>query len=191
MRRTASAMAFWAMAAIAAHAQESAPIPITEVGLNFSTTTIYPSDGVPRFTSRGGSGSSVYNFNKTFSAVADLGAYHNGSDANLDPTTFTYLFGPRMNLRKDRFTPYVQALAGGVRLTSPFLMDPNTGNTTARNAFAAAFGGGMDVRATQHIYLKPFQVEYMTTRIPNFWSVNNTQNNLRYSAGIVFRFGRK
>src|SRR6185436_500600 len=105
---------------------------------------------------------------------------HNGSDINLNPTTFSYLFGPRMNLRKDKFTPYVQALAGGVRVNSDFV-DPNTGNQTAQTSVAAAFGGGVDIRASEHVYLKPFQMEYMMTRVPNLWSVNNTQNNLRYS----------
>ena len=32
------------------------------------------------------------------------------------------------------------------------------------------------------------QAEYFLTRIPN--GLNNRQNNFRYSAGIVLRFGR-
>jgi hypothetical protein len=190
MRRTAGVLAFWAMATIAANAQESASTPVAEVGMNFSTTAVYPGGGTPSFTATGGSGSFVYNINKTFGAVADLGGYHNGSDGNLSPTTFSYLFGPRLSLRKKKVTPYVQALFGGVRVTSNFV-DPNTGASAAQNAFAAAFGGGMDVRVSDHVYLKPFQVEYMMTRVPNLWSSNNMQNNLRYSAGIVFRIGSK
>ena len=191
MKRTAGILAFGFVATVTASAQEGAPTPKAEVGMSFSSTTVFPSGGVPSFTAPGGSGTFVYNFNKTFGAVADLGAYHNSSDANLDPTTFSYLFGPRVSWRKDRFTPYAQALVGGVRVTSPFLVDPISGNTTAQNAFATAFGGGLDLRATDHIYLKPVEVDYMLSRVPNFWSLNNTQSNLRYSAGIVFRFGKK
>ena len=190
MKRTAGVLAFWAMAAIAANAQESAPTPVAEVGMNFSSTTFYPSGGAPSFTAQGGSGALVYNFNKTLGVVADLGAYHNGSDVNFSPTAFSYLFGPRLNLRKQKVTPYVQALFGGVRVTSN-LLDPDTGVSVPQSAFAAAFGGGMDVRLSDHIYLKPFQVEYMMTRVPNLWSPDNMQNNLRYSAGIVFRIGSK
>ena len=191
MKRTAGILAFGFVATVTASAQEVAPTPKAEVGMNFSSTTVFPSGGVPSFTAPGGSGSFVYNFNKTFGAVADLGAYHNSSDVNLNPTTFSYLFGPRVSLRKEKFTPFAQALVGGVRVTSPFLVDPNTGNTSAQKAFAAAFGGGMDIRATDHIYLRPIEVEYMLTRVPNFWSLNDIQNNMRYSAGIVFRFGSK
>ena len=89
-----------------------------------------------------------------------------------------------------RFTPYVQALFGGAHVSTS-LLDPNTGNSFTQNGFAAAFGGGLDFRLTDHIAVKPFQLEYMMTQLPNVWSPTNTQNNLRYSAGIVFRFGSK
>ena len=125
-----------------------------------------------------------------FSAVADLGAYHNTADANFNPTTFTYLFGPRVSLRKSRVTPYFQALFGGARQWTSFA-DPVTGLTTPHNGFAAAFGGGLDVRVKEHILVKPFQVEYLMTQVNNPWSVDGTQNNLRYTAGIVFTFGSK
>ena len=70
-------------------------------------------------------------------------------------------------------------------------MDPVTGNAFVQNGFAAAFGGGLDVRLTDHIAVKPFQMEYFMTRTPNIWSANNPQNNIRYSAGMVFRLGTK
>ena len=121
-------------------AQETAT-PVAEVGANFSFTTSYPGTGAPSFTAPGGSGTFVYNFNRLFSAVADLGGYHNPTDANYDPTTFTYLFGPRVSVRKSRMTPYVQALFGGARQWTSFV-DPVLGTTTPHNGFAAAFGGG-------------------------------------------------
>jgi hypothetical protein len=60
-----------------------------------------------------------------------------------------------------------------------------------QNGFAAAFGGGLDIRVTDHVAVKPFQIEYLMTQVPNIWSPNNTQNNIRYSAGVVFRIGAK
>jgi len=39
--------------------------------------------------------------------------------------------------------------------------------------------------------LKPFQVDYLMTRVTNPWTTAGTQNNLRYSAGVVFTFGAK
>ena len=62
----------------------------------------------------GGSGTFVYNINKYLGITGDLGGYHNGDAENFSPTTFSYLFGPRLSLRKSaRFTPYVQTLFGG------------------------------------------------------------------------------
>ena len=60
----------------------------------------------------GGSGYVAYNLNRTkaFGLVADLGGYDSG---NYNRQTFSYLFGPRLNLRKSRFVPYVQFLFGG------------------------------------------------------------------------------
>lgn len=38
---------------------------------------------------------------------------------------------------------------------------------TTQNGFATAAGGGLDYRLTQHIGLKPIQVEYVATQLPN------------------------
>jgi opacity protein-like surface antigen len=165
-------------------------VPKVEVGANFSAVSFFPRAGVPSFTTEGGSGTIVYNFNRVLSGVADLGGYHNTEAANFNPTLFSYLFGPRLSLRKSRVTPYVQALVGGVRATTN-LIDPVSGASVTENGFAAAFGGGMDVRVSDRVWVKPFQVEYLLTQLPNIWSTSDNQHNLRYSAGVVFRFGSK
>ncbi len=177
------------LAAAVASAQESAT-PVVETGMNFSLTTLYPGSGVPSFTSMGGTGTVEYNINRTFGVVADLGGYHNTADVNFNPTTFTYLFGPRVNFRMSRITPYAQALFGGARVSSG-LTDPVTGNSFAQKGFAMAYGGGVDVRLTDHVYIKPFQLEYLMTQTPNIWSPDGNQNSMRFSAGVVFRFGSK
>ena len=178
----AGAMATWA--------QETAPTPAGEVGMNFSLANVHPGTGASSFTSSGGSGTFVYNFNSKFGAVADLGGYHNPTDANFNPTTFTYLFGPRLSIRRSRATPYAQALFGGARQWTSFV-DPTLGPSAPQSGFAAAFGGGMDIRLKDHILVKPFQMDYLMTRVTNPWSTAGTQNGLRYSAGVVFTFGSK
>jgi opacity protein-like surface antigen len=176
-------------AAAVVRAQEKTT-PVVETGLNFSLTNLYPGSGVPSFTSIGGSGTVEYNINRTFGVVADLGGYRNNADVNFNPTTFTYLFGPRVNLRMSRITPYAQALFGGARVSTS-LTDPVTGNAITQNGFAMAYGGGVDVRLKDHIYIKPFQLEYLMTQTPNIWSPDGNQNSMRFSAGVVFRFGSK
>ena len=87
----------------------------------------------------------------------------------------------------------MQTLFGGERLSNGL----NPGSATpqlnaSQNNFAAAFGGGLDITLTNHIALKPIQVEYLMTQIaPAGSHLNYVQNNLRYSAGVVFRFGSK
>src|SRR5437764_7951407 len=148
MKRSVVLLAVSTVGSMVVLAQESAPTPVAEIGMNYSYTNTMPGGGAPSFGSQGGSGTFVYNINKVVGVVADLGGYHNGDDANFNPTTFTYLFGPRVSFRKSsKFTPYVQALFGGARVSTS-LVDPNTGNSVTQNGFAAAFGGGLDVRLT-------------------------------------------
>ena len=78
----------------------------------------------------GGYGYVEYNLSKVFGLVADLGANHvgNAGGVQLRNTTFEYLFGPRFNWRKSRFTPYAQVLVGGQRFSIG--LDPSS--TTPR-----------------------------------------------------------
>src|SRR5258705_3894394 len=106
MNRLLTVVVLLAFGAASALAQETAPTPAAEVGMTFSFTNVHPGTGAPSFTSSGGSGTFIYNFNRVLGAVADLGGYHNPTDANFNPTTFTYLFGPRLSIRKSRAAPY-------------------------------------------------------------------------------------
>lgn len=180
------------IAATCISAQETTPQ--VEVGLNYSLFHSNLHEDASQVTSNGGSGYFVYNINRTLGAVADFGAYHNGSvHGRLDSdTTFTYLFGPRFNLRHwSRITPYVQALFGGARVSAT----TNFGTTRAssdQNGFASAAGGGVDIAVTHHIAIKPIQVEYVMSQVPSFTTNRNSfQNSLRYSAGVVVQFGEK
>jgi outer membrane protein with beta-barrel domain len=170
--------------AAGAYAQESPATPVAEVGFDYSFFRVHSGPDAANMNENGGTGYVEYNLNRTLGLLGDIGAYNNST---FNQTTMTYLFGPRFNLRKSRFTPYVQFLFGGAHAWS------NTAQfTTNQNAFAAAFGGGLDVALTNHIALKPIQVEYLMTQLPGQTeSTNNIQNNLRYSAGLVFRFGAK
>ena len=179
--------------AMVASAQESASTPKAEVGLNYSFTRVNPGSGFGSYNANGGFGDVAYNFSKNLGVVADLGATYYGTvnGFQFNNTSFEYLFGPRFNLRYSHFNPYVQALFGGQRFSNgwdPAAFDPRLG--TSQNNFAMAFGGGLNVPLNDHIAIRPFQLEYLGTRLtPN--NVSYMQNDLRYSAGVVFRFGSK
>ena len=180
---------------VVVNAQETAPTPRAEVGLNYGFTRVNTGGTAGDFTQNGGSGYLEYNLNRYVGLVADLGGYHNGNINNfqIDNTVFTYLFGPRFNWRMSRVTPYIQMLVGGARISASYF-DPATSLRVAghQNGFASALGGGLDIALTNHISLKPIQLEYLMTQDPNpFTTALHTQNNLRYSAGVVLRLGAK
>jgi opacity protein-like surface antigen len=178
-----------------ASAQEGTETPKVEVGLNYSYTRINPGGQFSSYNANGGFADVAYNFNRYFAAVADLGGSYTGTQNGLalNNTSFEYLFGPRVNWRHSRFTPYAQALFGGQRFSNgfnPTSADPRLG--TSQNNFAAAFGGGLDITVSNHLAVRPFQVEYLMTQIqPGSSNLNYTQNNFRYSAGVVLRLGSK
>ncbi len=195
MKRYAILLGTLLVFGVVASAQETAPTPTAEVGFSYSYTRVNPGGALSSANANGGYGYVEYNFNKVVGLVADLGANYvgNAGGVRLQNTTFQYLFGPRFNWRMSRFTPYVQTLVGGQRFSNG--LDPSSTTprlASAQNNFAAAIGGGIDYNLTNHIALKPIQVEYLVAEVsPAARNLNFVQNNLRYSAGVVFRFGSK
>jgi hypothetical protein len=99
---------------------------------------------------------------------------------------FMELYGPRFTLALPKIHPFVHALFGTVHgvATVPSV-SPLIGTTkVTENAVGLAFGGGINVKATQHIWLRLIQVDYIRSQFSN-----NGQNETRISAGLVFRFG--
>jgi hypothetical protein len=76
-------------------------------------------------------------------------------------------------------TPFAQVLVGGARsiVNSPL------------NTFAMTAGGGVDVKISEHFEIRPIQAEYFLTQFTN--NTTTRQNNFRYSAGVVFHFGKR
>ena len=143
---------------------------------SFDYSYVHASDSGFSANLNGGSASVAFNPSSWLGLVADFGGYK-GTQNGLDGgNVFTYMFGPKVAMRQGRFTPYAQALFGGGHADV-------AGATN--NAFAMALGGGADVNLTEHIGVRVIQAEYVLTRF-NF--VTNQQNNVRISAGVVFRF---
>jgi opacity protein-like surface antigen len=153
----------------------------------------------------GGSASIAYNLNRHLGIVADIGDYTNseirfqGAYAatvdvdNANGGALSYLFGPRYSFRQhDRFTPFAQVLFGGVHAGAVILSNCNFSCTLLpdQNAFAMTAGGGLDIKVRRHLAIRVIQAEYMMTRFQDYNTGKSaTQNDMRLSAGIVFRFG--
>jgi hypothetical protein len=163
-------------------------VPQFEAAAQYSYVRANPDNSNGGFNLNGASGSLVYNFSDQFSAVADVGGYRfSGLPTGVDSKMFTYLFGPRYSFRSSaRFTPFAQVLLGGGRLNAS-----SGGVDAGENGFAMAMGGGLDVHFRDHIDIRVIQAEYLLTRFSNVGGASATQNNIRLSAGIVFRIGRR
>ena len=161
--------------------------PKLDVFVGYSYFRDNPStSGVSSFNLHGGSASVAYNANRWLSGVADFGGYHanNILGTGVDGTLSTYLFGPRFSYRRhERVTPFAQTLFGVAHASGS-----GFGASGTSNAFAASFGGGVDVKLFHRLSFRPAQVEYLLTRFPETTTSRETQNNLRVSTGVVFHF---
>ena len=165
-----------------AHAQDT---PKFDIFAGYSYLRLNPSTaGVSSFNLNGGSASIAYNAKSWLSGVADFGGYNNGNILNtgINGTLSTYLFGPRVSYRHfGRITPFGEVLFGVAHASS-------AGTSGSDNALAMTLGGGLDYKWSDRFAIRPVKVDYLMTRFSETGTSNQTQNNLRVSTGIVFRF---
>ena len=178
MRKLVCLFCWLAMLAISGVAQDS---PKVEVFGGYSY--VHSSFAGTGLNFNGGSGSIAFNVVPVFGLVGDFGVYHNNT-SGVSTNNFTYLFGPKFAYRgNERVTPYFHILLGGVHASS------SLGSVSASsNAFALAIGGGLDAKVAPHIAIRVAQVDYLLTKLAD--DENDRQNNVRVSAGIVFRWGK-
>lgn len=131
-----------------------------------------------------------------FGVEADYSNHYGVSPDSFSPgyyvPKFTELYGPRFTLALPRIHPYVHALFGTVHgVTAQPTIGAACGPlgcpspNLSENAFGMAFGGGLNVKGTRHIWVRLIQVDYIRAQF-----TNNTQNDTRISAGLIFRFGQ-
>ena len=161
--------------------------PESEVSGTFSFVRANAANGRAGFNLNGGSGSWAYAYSNRFSAIADVGAYHFiDSRPGLNSTIYTYLFGPRITFSGTcRVVPYAQILLGGGRLNAN-----SHGIKAGENGLAVTIGGGLDIPYHRFV-LRIVQAEYFMTRFNSASGLPARQNNIRISAGVVFRFSKK
>jgi len=154
-----------------------------------------------------------YNVKPWLGAVADFGGNYgkaispaSGSGLSGAPhfNSYSFLFGPVLQEPRGKLRPFVHALFGVNRLSSDATAATTffgTAPTTSTDsAFAMALGGGVDYKVMKGISVRLGQLDYLYTRhspgayAGSFYGTealtgtNNHQNNLRYSAGLVFEF---
>lgn len=162
-------------------------VPRYEIGGGFSYVNFNPGSPFDSFNSFGGSGSFAYNASRYLGLVAEFSGYNFKRDVagtNVSGNWNTWLFGPRLNLRRDYFVPFAEFLVGGAHA------DPQVTGSLAQSAFAVAAGGGVDVVLSKHVAWRFAQIDYLMT---NFSGANlggnSRQDSLRLGTGIVIRLG--
>ena len=110
-------------------------------------------------------------------------------------TFHSFLFGPQFSWRRHpRITPFGQLLIGvGYRTirvenrgpVPPLIESPSVSNFSD-SGFAAAAGGGVDLKLSDKFTYRLLQADYL-----NDQADLGTRNNFRFATGIVFRFGKK
>jgi len=190
---------FAAAAAGKSGTDDSAPgrlWPRYEIGGAYDYTNFHPGDPFRDFGGSGGSGSFTYNATKWLGLTAEAGGFHYDRNTNNGTTALapsdkvqggitTYLFGPRLNLRRfDHFVPFGEILFGGAHGGQQLTGDKS------QSAFAMAAGGGVDVVLNKYLAWRFAQIDYLMTNFSgSTLGATSRQNNLRIGSGLVLRFG--
>jgi hypothetical protein len=170
--------------------------PRFEVAGMFSYINFCPCS-LRNFNEFGATGSFTYNANRWLGLVGEIGGYrfdrqipvsdpvtNTESLATISGSMETYLFGPRLNLRRfDHFVPFGEVLFGAAHGSSQVTGDKSQGT------FAMAIGGGVDVVLTRYLAWRFVQADYLMTNFSgSLLSPSGRQNNFRVGTGVVFRW---
>jgi opacity protein-like surface antigen len=164
---------------------------------------------------KGWNAEAQYNANSWFGIAADFGgrygtpitASHGTTLSGLPKASgYNFMAGPVLTYRnKSRLTPFVHALFGVDRYTLDAstisgLATPAPSTATTYTDFAAALGGGLDLRVIQHVALRLVQLDdYETTHNLNkfydnaftpavFNGLATHERSFRVSAGLTVSF---
>jgi peptidoglycan-associated lipoprotein len=166
-----------------------------ELALSYSyLRSNVPPGGCGCFNLNGGSATFAWPVKPgSFALVGDLTVAHAGSAAITGDTLTLSAFtaGARYlpRLGRSPLQPYGQALVGLAHSSGTLVQAPNPGASNAGAAFAANLGGGLDLRVNPRFSVRLVEADYLVTTFDN--GANNHQNNLRISAGVVVRFGKR
>jgi hypothetical protein len=158
----------------------------------------------------GWEGQGTYNFTPYVGLTADInGMYRTvasfsllpGLSASANQRLYSFLFGPTIRANFGRVAVFGHALFGeahsslGAGLSLPIIGGLSQ-SLTGANAFAMAFGGGVDIPVSRHFAIRAAQLDLLRTQFNSVdafstglsSSSNGGQNSFRYSGGVVFNF---
>jgi hypothetical protein len=123
-----------------------------------------------------------------------------GFSAGTQQHMYDFLFGPTVTGYFGKSSVFGHALFGAAHSgLSAGISVPILGGISApldsSNAFAMAFGGGIDIGLSRHFAIRAAQVDFIRTNFNTLDSLtgltsgtSSNQNNFRYSGGVIWRF---
>jgi hypothetical protein len=157
----------------------------------------------------GWEGQGTFNFTPHFGVTADFsgnsqqlaGVSFLGFSAGTRQHMYNMLFGPTVTGYFGKSSVFGHALFGVAHSSlNAGVGVPIVGGISApldsANAFAMAFGGGVDIGLTRHFAIRAAQVDFIRTNFNSLdalgsgfaSSTSNNQNSFRYSGGVIWRF---
>jgi outer membrane immunogenic protein len=107
-----------------------------------------------------------------------------GSSLTLSSFTAGARYTP--SLKRTRYQPFGQLLVGYGHINGSLVQNVQGQTTSSSNGFAANLGGGLDAHLSRRLSLRLIEADYLVTTFTN--GVNDHQNLLRFSSGIILRF---
>ncbi|HYL82928.1 MAG TPA: OmpA family protein [Candidatus Angelobacter sp.] len=168
-------------------------VPRYEVAGMYYYLNAAPGDPFANFGNQGGGASLAYNASRWVGLTGELAVYNfkrnefplTGNNTAVTGNLMSYLFGPRLNLRRfDYFVPFAEFLVGGAQGSRGM---NGVGN---QSAFAVAAGGGVDMVLAKSLAWRVAQIDYLMTNFSGpAVGGNARQDNFRIGTGLVWRFG--
>lgn len=175
MRRKIICLGVLALLSSCALAQTTKTTPEFELFGGYSYLRTNPGSPTPSANANGWNASLAWNWKRWVGVKADFDGHYccNGQKEH------NFLFGPQFTLRRNRVDIFFHTL-GGLSHGNPIGLP--------HNAAAWDAGAGLDLKLRGHprIALRLGQLDYLGTHYGG-----RVQNTLRFSTGIVFRFGKK
>ncbi len=121
---------------------------------------------------------------RSLGLVAEFAGARMSSVNSSEQTTFTYMAGTRRSIalghgERRNVSAFAQVLLGGVHASNGIFP-----SSSSADGFAFSTGGGLQAGLNHRISVRLLQVDYLYTRLPNFYE--NYQSNFRLGAGVAF-----
>ena len=122
------------------------------------------------------------------------GEHSSNIASGLDLNKLAFMAGPRYTYRTSRWTNrflgtrhhtsvFGEALFGGAHgFDSVF--PTSTGLKDSANSFSMQIGGGLNIGLARGFGIRPFELDYVRTNLPN--GATNNQNDLRLAFGVSY-----